>query len=468
MAERRPDDTWVLTATPGPADDPWDDSVPAMEPGSIVPAMEPPPRTQEIPTPIVFAEGNASTIGADGKPMAVFWANQPTAPPEPAPVDPATRCLDDLQRNGYRDLTPELTKDILYLEQLASSTATWIGDWRVIELLTPITRGDKRAINKLFFAKLEDQKAALGSMDKTTFERIQRSMFDVAEKNRKRALEDAKYQYSSALETVRSRQRQLLEYIKIARSRYDIVVRLENQSPKTAMDEFELLLKNPFFTFERFAYNTAYFRTTNPVVMSQKNASLGINASVNLGKFRFALDISSSTLYCSKLENNLIVVGRAKYWHPFISNDGDICFGTSADVVAKMLIERQWSKVFEILASLLVTYDNGANPYIGFDHFIAADKAGQKRFTYAVCGRGCGMPAEDCKCPYCTYCSEYGHFNDECPKYCSKCSASPKEQCKCAEMEEEEDESDEEETCSECEHTEAQCDESDCECPSCH
>ena len=64
--------------------------------------------------------------------------------------------FSELKKTGFTGLSAELVKDFLYLEQLASSTQADISSWPVVGLFAGVKSGDRRAINKLFFARTKD------------------------------------------------------------------------------------------------------------------------------------------------------------------------------------------------------------------------------------------------------------------------------------------------------------------------
>lgn len=378
---------------------------------------------------------------------------------DPLPTDGLTkdtRTFADLHLKGYTGISQDMMKDVLYLEQLASSTSQRIDDLKPIELLSPIKRGDKRAINKLFFSLVEDRKQVLGELNSETFARIQKVMFDASEKRKQREIDDLNYYIADAERSVAGRVNSLNEAVKNLREKYDRKLMLERQTPADCMANFQAILKNPFFTFERFAYNTAYFVTTADVVMRQKQNALGVDKSVNFGRFRFSLDILNSKLHATQFENNLVC--KSGYWHPYIDREGTICFGTAGDSVNKWLAYREFGKIFDILAALLVTFDSGSIPYIGLDIFIHEEAAGlTKRVSPKKCD-DCGCPEADCECPFCGTCTEKGHYSADCPekdKRCRDCGTM-KDKCRCNEN-----------YCGDCDHYQSDCECSEEECSAC-
>ena len=63
-----------------------------------------------------------------------------------------TRPFKVLRANRFAEFDAPLRRDLEYVEQLASQTGTRINDWPILPLLVPVTRGDRRGINKAFFA----------------------------------------------------------------------------------------------------------------------------------------------------------------------------------------------------------------------------------------------------------------------------------------------------------------------------
>lgn len=348
---------------------------------------------------------------------------------------PDMRTINDLQKQGYGGLEPTLIKDILYLEQLSTSTSQPIRNWPVIEMLSQVERGNKRAINKLFFEHIEVKKTdVLGAMDADTFQKIETAIFNTASQRRERTIQSAERDLQNHTMRLKDCQRRVTESIKACRETYDRILDLQNLTPAKTMEAFKNILAMPFWQFERFAFGKAYFVTSNDIVMREFNKSAGLDIQVNFGRIRFVLNVVRGELEARAFENNLIV---NQYFHPFIAGSGSVCFGTYADTAHKFLIEYQYDKLFELLASLLINYDGSSGPYQALYTFWANEQNNRGKRTTVDgppcerCGDFRDIDDNRCACTYCEHCEDsVGHSSGDCEYHCGDCEGDNRD-CEC-------------------------------------
>ncbi len=113
------------------------------------------------------------------------------------------RMFAQLRATRFKDLPTPLVGDLHYLEQLAVQTSTNIDAWDALALLETVPRGNRRAINKVFFVMAEQMKTGTvlppeqGSLLAATNNEVERmrtqrleqlaATFDSANQNARRA-----------------------------------------------------------------------------------------------------------------------------------------------------------------------------------------------------------------------------------------------------------------------------------------
>lgn len=335
--------------------------------------------------------------------------------------------FESAKRSGFNGLLPEQTKNLLYLEQLASTTQENIAEWDVSEFLDA---PDKRAINKLFFGKKEtttiDEKLVVDLMIYTEKAREQLKISEITQ---------AKSNRDYTLNQARAYHRNVQQKLDEARVYAKRIEMLEGRDNGDLQNQVKKIFQNPFYEFVRtdnpqpnVELGLLKFRTRKDVILTETNKAAGIDRRVNMGRYRIDVDMRTAYLKVLNLEGTLNCSG---YWHPYVSASGEICWGNATDSAHKMLVEGRIGDAMELLSSLLTHYDPTSTPYLDLYTFEKeAIRRGQ------VPGKKTADPLADaenrcstcdevtdyCECAYCDACEVTYNPDDNCGGFwCDTC-----------------------------------------------
>jgi hypothetical protein len=338
--------------------------------------------------------------------------------------------LPELRKANFVGLTPEFIRDIQYFEQLSTMTQTDISSWPVIELLSNVPAGNKREINKLFFERSResrptevDEKITQSLTEYLIKERTERTLAEV-----QRAREQAAYYIRQAQEYHRSMAVKLAS----AHGEYKRADDAEGKAGTDVAEQVKKALTNPFWEYTpqdnpevNLRNGHLYFRTRNPVVMSERNDAAGIHRQVNLGKFKIKYTVRDAWLAVVPWEGNTTCNG---IFHPYISAGGDPCWGTAAVQAGDLLVAGKFGEAMSLLATLLTVYSPSSSPYLRLIDFERQmirngthDGAAMTADAEDVCA-DCGD--EPCSCSYCEPCDQYYSPRElRCPtgNWCPSC-----------------------------------------------
>ena len=283
--------------------------------------------------------------------------------------------LREVVRSGYKifsRMNPEKQKAhilaVQYIELLSNQTNTKMEPWDLLsvfgtgkgnELVT-----DKKEINKLFFAKLEDIKTktpaqvfALEERVTVEIDRLSRGLTD-REITRLRTARDK--DIHSANEAM-SRAATFLTSAANLHSQLSALERRESTVP----GQISQIVQENFWDFHQLTGANLELVTKNDIILTQKNPAAGVDLRVNLGRVKAILNLQSMSLSVLQHERNLNVRG---YYHPHVNTGGGICWGTGAGVVTQKLPKGEVAEVLRLLSSVLTNYNDG-NPYVHLADF---------------------------------------------------------------------------------------------------
>lgn len=337
---------------------------------------------------------------------------------------PAT--FGQLKASKFNNIPKELCADIQYVEQLAASTNTNIDEWMVIDMLAGIKPGDRRAINKIFFNKL-DSKPAVDPAALATMAPIIDKMNGVIEAIRKARLKEFEQNRDYYLT-------QAAEYAKHWQNKMREAAKMQTEAEATrGMTEFpfkaeiEKILANPFWRFEKVsgANETVllHFSTASNMILVEKNPKAGVNRRVDLGQFevRFCPTPSYRSMGVYPYKNNTTVSG---HYHPYVSASGSICWGNASNTAAKHMSNGEWAKTMELLAALLSNFSPDTTPYVRLVDFDAVINRGSQ-----VC-EWCEETGDNCDCELCDLCERPEDGECTC-SYCEPCDQRFREGSSC-------------------------------------
>ncbi len=103
---------------------------------------------------------------------------------------------------------------------------------------------------------------------------------------------------------------------------------------------------------------------TQPLFMKWKRSD-GVEMHVPFGKFKVELDVFNSFMRVKPYSDTICY---DRYYHPFISHEGSICWGSANTTAGDLIAKNDFVPVFRILSALLLTYPGGT-PYMHLDDF---------------------------------------------------------------------------------------------------
>lgn len=174
------------------------------------------------------------------------------------------------------------------------------------------------------------------------------------------------------------------------------------------------LLSNSFFTLSSVSEYEIKLATKEVTMTSKIEEN---NYSVNFGTFTLIISLPTKRIKLKSNKNNLFV---NDYYHTYVSNSGDICWGTGKEVVVKAIIEDNWKLVLDYLVSLLTNYSTDSTPYVDLLEFNK--KQNIKLGLAEAETKDCGCDEEnDCDCVRCISCENYTAEEDNCNE-CERCN----------------------------------------------
>jgi len=260
-----------------------------------------------------------------------------------------------------------------YIKHLSDTASVNITAWDIGVLFSDKTNKkaslelikNRNEINKIFFAEAEKNKAQPNDQINNV-EVLLKNQLGIALKKRQ---DDQRRRLENDLQ---SRERDLNQYWEAINGRIANIIETRKQlaqlnnvsfNDKIISDIKELLLGN-FYDFHSMEGSIIHFKTKNDIINKLIKPSAGLNITVNLGKFRIALNMETMKLQVFPFSDN-IPVNRTgeQYTHPHVSYQGNICWGNVSERAAQCLINMDVKNVMLLLATLLTTY-NEDNPYV--------------------------------------------------------------------------------------------------------
>jgi hypothetical protein len=177
--------------------------------------------------------------------------------------------------------------DIQYVEQLATQTTTDIAEWD-ISFLEGVPQGDRRAINKAFFARSE-QKIEV-EIPKVTIESL--GILEKLTAQEKAARDTRIAGLAAQIKTLHSdavySMKSADEYLTKAYNHRKEIDLLNNRSMSYIKEELQAILDRGFFRWHALEGNCPIFMTPI-IIMTEVNERAGINRRVTLGTFKVQL-----------------------------------------------------------------------------------------------------------------------------------------------------------------------------------
>lgn len=341
-----------------------------------------------------------------------------------------------------------------YLEQLASQTGTNIDHWE-LEAFEGLEASDRRGINRVFFARQAQNQTDEANLDDHS-ERLLASASHQFEGAKEERLTVLRRSHTQKLTHAKTATRVLNERVKEAWDIKKEMYALQQRPANYVTEEVRKLLKEGFWSWHKYENGKLFLRTKNTVVLTEVNAASGVNRRVVMGKYLASLKIADEKIQVHRYQQNIVIDG---YYHPYVDNDGDICWGTAGSTATEMLANGGVYDIFSLLSSLLTTYAPDATPYARLYDFEDSEGTRQdgdehSRNTDDDC-ENCGEHMDDCNCHFCEICQN--RSSDPCgDHFCSVCNSYSRhpEECCCTRCERSNDDC---ECCHECSNTHEDC-----------
>ena len=305
------------------------------------------------------------------------------------------------------DKKQELIDTVNYIRMVASTTATPIAHWDIRELFGVRAEGtnelitDKREINRRFWKQVDVDKEAAppepppASVAELT-EAFTAKLADIS----RRKLERARASMQSEVDRYNREAREhVARFERAAQEAYKASERLAQSTgePLDLSAEFAEIARSGFYQLQLDqCTDTVLTFHTPPVTMDYVQRDAATPPPVELGSYRVTFNIDNSALRVLRLESNRVSHG---HYHPFISSDGDVCWGNNSNEAATLREQHRWAALFTLLANLLQRFDTTSSPYIGLDTLSQAPqrvpRTGSAAGGCPECGSGSYDESED-------------------------------------------------------------------------
>jgi hypothetical protein len=320
-------------------------------------------------------------------------------------------------------------ENLAYIQQLASNTGTDISKWDMSRF-EPVSQ-DRRAINKLFFSISAEKPAEnTASVSEEVVQQVKKAVALYGEQRHKALITSTQYSLDSFIRDARELNRRAQEMLENARGERNKLDYLQKIGPSLFWEEIEKVLHDPFWSYKAVIGNVLYFTTRNPIVLVESNPKAGLKREVPMGKYTAALNLQSGSIRVGAEQDNPKVSGG--YYHPYIGNDGTVCWGNASETANQFLVKSEYGQLFKLLATLLSNYHPETTPYVRLHDFAIALGLEKPNQPAPATGRAwceeCDEQRDGCNCgEWCSICDR-SHDDCEC-HFCDTCEERSRERC---------------------------------------
>jgi hypothetical protein len=197
--------------------------------------------------------------------------------------------------------------------------------------------------------------------------------------NRKRDLENA---VKNALARIKTYQRRIREaFSDVSTARTELERLTGNEPVDIVMQEIEEVLTEGCWINPVINDGYLYLNTKNHVVMTCKNSKANVDTTIDFGQLAVEIDLNSFCMSVIPYKNNLRYKKPGQdgsgFFHPYICDDGEICWGNGSDQVDEWISELKIGSVLKLLYSLLMNYHEDTTPWCAIHFFREAKKYGR-------------------------------------------------------------------------------------------
>lgn len=283
--------------------------------------------------------------------------------------------LREIIRSGYKVFN-RMSEDkrkahilaVQYIETLANSTNTKMEPWDLSvifgtgkgnELVT-----DKIEINKRFFSKVEELKTNTPAHVFSLETRIQGQIDNLTRAHNERATNEIKRSRDQQIRSASDFGVRMNAAMEEARRLELNLMAIEGRQ-STISGQISRLIQEPYWEFHELNGALLYLVTKNDLILTQKNTAANLDLRVNVGKFKLEINLNALQLRVLAHSDNLNV---NNYYHPHVTPQGSICWGTAAGVITQKLPKGELYDSVKLLEGVLSNYNDG-NPYVHLADF---------------------------------------------------------------------------------------------------
>lgn len=265
------------------------------------------------------------------------------------------------------------TQALNYIHQLSKQSSINISTWDIRSLFGDPTNKkisvelikNKNEINRIFFGEFERRKVDVSSEVMAATNAIKKQLTAISAGVKASRIDQIKRSIENQEQDLISRTRNLNDRVRaICDLQKEINKITGMDSDDSVMAGLEEVLATGFYQFESVNTTRIIFSTKEELIMSRVNKAAHIDQSLNLGRFFIEIEFNGLVPKVKPLSNN--VVWERKY-HPYISNTGDVCFGTGEEMASKYRTSFNMAGLLQLLQNILVTYSD-STPYVSFDN----------------------------------------------------------------------------------------------------
>ena len=283
----------------------------------------------------------------------------------------------------FDSMTPEQKKANLqalsYIKQLASSTNSNINRWDILAMFSSgdgaNLLADKKAINKIFFEKLEKiAEKTTGDIalvdDLPELSNALENGFQASIENQKRLIEN---EMRTINESIIASHKTLEDRIsKLVDTSKRLHFLAKNTDPLGEIKkEINEVLRSGCWVNPVIVGNQLYLNTKVNLILTFKNLAAGYDIAQDFGQFSVRIDLNTFGMVVVPYKNNIHVIrlgDQLGHYHPHVQHTGSICWGTGHDTMVKLIKDFKIGKALELLYAVLANYNDG-NPYIHLADF---------------------------------------------------------------------------------------------------
>lgn len=236
----------------------------------------------------------------------------------------------------------------IYINQLASvagigldKIAPFVNDFKPLK--------DKKEINIQFFKVLETVKLSKQPMEEIKVPEITAKVkVKVNVLQAKKKLETRTKKLALLVSKLEETQAEISEIWKLI---------LDPNQEVNLTEKLKAIIDDGFWGNPILEKGILTLETTNDVICQDLDKITKLKK--NLGKYRAQLDLNNLRLKVKNMKTH------RHTWlnHPYVSQDGNVCWGNATGVAAGLLREQKIDKLFKLLSGLLTSHSGG-----GFSH----------------------------------------------------------------------------------------------------